>query len=144
MQKIISKYKGKGFKMTPQRLVILQFLEGNTSHPTADEIYTEIKKSHPTVSFATVYNTIETLCKRGEVKEVTIDPGRKHFDPNPTPHHHIMCTSCNGIGDIFEDYSEALRLPAKVTRDYTVTGNHVDFYGLCKTCRSRPENPQKS
>ncbi|MBI5561554.1 MAG: transcriptional repressor [Deltaproteobacteria bacterium] len=134
MQKIIHRYKGKGFKMTPQRLAILTFLEGNKTHPTAEEIFSEIKKAHPTVSFATVYNTVEALCKRGEVAEVTIDPERKHFDPDPSPHHHVMCTNCRKIGDIFKDYSATLNLPDKVRREFTITGNHVDFYGICKDC----------
>ncbi|MBI5493129.1 MAG: transcriptional repressor [Deltaproteobacteria bacterium] len=137
MEQIIKKYKGKGFKLTPQRLAILKFLEGNTNHPTAEDIYVEIKKKYPTVSFATVYNTVEALRERGEILEITIDPERKHFDPNPTPHHHIICSKCKKLGDIFVDYSEALRLglPENITKEYTVTGNHVDFYGVCKNCR---------
>lgn len=140
MQNIIHKFKGKGFKLTPQRLAIIKYLEGNTSHPTADDIFTDIKKTYPTVSFATVYNTIEALCKRGEVTEVTIDPVRKHFDPDTTPHHHIICTSCNSIADIHVDYSEALKLPANIRREYALAGNHVDFYGICKACRDLNRN----
>lgn len=136
MEKIISKYREKGFKLTPQRIAILKFLEGNTSHPTAEDIYREIKKTYPTVSFATVYNTLEALNRRGELLEVTINPERKHFDPNPEPHHHIMCTVCKKIEDIFVDYSEGLKLPAHISGSFTVLGNHVDFYGICKDCKS--------
>lgn len=135
MQRIIHKYKGQGFKLTPQRLAILKYLEGNASHPTADDIYTDIKKTYPTVSFATVYNTIDALCKRGDVKELTIDPGRKRFDPDTTPHHHIICKSCNSIVDVHVDYSASLKLPQHIRRDYTLEGNHVDFYGICKACK---------
>lgn len=133
---IIRKYKGKGFKLTPQRIEILKFLEGNTSHPTAEDIYREIKKKYPTVSFATVYNTVEALKKRGEILEVTIDPERKHFDPNTVAHHHIICGSCGKIEDVFEDYSDALKLPDKVLDKFTTTGNHIDFYGICKDCKN--------
>lgn len=136
MEKIIKKYKGKGFKLTPQRLAILKFLEGNTSHPTAEDIYTELKKKYPTVSFATVYNTIEALRERGELLEITIDPERKHFDPNPTPHHHVICSVCNKIGDVFVDYSGVLRVPEEILKGFSITGNHVDFYGICKDCKN--------
>lgn len=135
MERIINKYKSKGLKLTPQRLSILRFLEGNTSHPTAEDIYSEIKKAHPTVSFATVYNTIEALKSRGLVSEITIDPVRKHFDPNPAPHHHIICIECNRISDVMADYSETLTLPVDTLEDFTVTGNHVDFFGVCADCR---------
>jgi len=136
MERIVRKYRGKGFKLTPQRIAILKFLEGNTSHPTAEDIYTEIKKRYPTVSFATVYNTVQVLRDKGELLEITIDPARKHFDPNPAPHHHIMCTGCGRIGDVFVDYSAALNLPDEVTSQFTTTGNHIDFYGVCNACRT--------
>jgi len=135
MEKIIDRYRGKGFKMTPQRLAILHYLEGNTDHPTAEDIYKDIKKKHPTVSFATVYNTVQALIERGELLEVTIDPDRKHFDPNAKPHHHIMCTGCHRIEDVFIDYSEVLRLPSEVCGDFDIKGNHVDFYGICSDCK---------
>lgn len=137
MERIVRKYRGKGFKLTPQRIAILKFLEGNTNHPTADDIYTEIKKKYPTVSFATVYNTVQALRDRGELLEITIDPERKHFDPNPSAHHHIMCTGCGKIGDVFFDYSKSLGLPEEVTREFAVTGNHIDFYGVCSNCRAK-------
>ncbi len=137
MERIVRKYRGKGFKLTPQRIAILKFLEGNTNHPTAEDIYTEIKKKYPTVSFATVYNTVQALRDRGELLEITIDPERKHFDPNPSAHHHIMCTGCGKIGDVFFDYSMSLGLPEEVTREFAVTGNHIDFYGICNNCREK-------
>ena len=136
VEKIIDRYRGKGFKLTPQRLAILKFLEGNTGHPTADDIYTEIRKKNPTVSFATVYNTVQALKDRGELLEITIDPERKHFDPNPEPHHHIICSKCKKIDDIFVDYSEALKLPEDVLGKFSPMGNHVDFYGICKDCQN--------
>ncbi|MCC6501966.1 MAG: transcriptional repressor [Deltaproteobacteria bacterium] len=137
MESVLRKYRGKGFKLTPQRIAILKFLDGNTSHPTAEDIYTEIKKKYPTVSFATVYNTVQALRDRGELLEITIDPQRKHFDPNPSAHHHIMCTGCGRIADVFTDYSKALTLPEEVTSEFHVTGNHVDFYGVCSDCRKK-------
>ena len=136
VEKIVDRYKGKGFKLTPQRIAILKFLEGNTAHPTADDIYTEIRKKNPTVSFATVYNTVQALKERGELLEITIDPDRKHFDPNPEPHHHIICSKCRKIADIFVDYSEALKLPKEVLDKFSPMGNHVDFYGICKDCQN--------
>lgn len=135
MQQIIDKYKDTGFKLTPQRIAILKILDGNTSHPTADDIYQELKKTCPTVSFATVYNTIEALARMGELVEITIDPERKHFDPNPAPHHHIRCIECGKISDIFMDYGRTLELPDEILGEYELLGNHVDFLGVCSDCR---------
>ncbi len=136
---IAEKYRGRGFKLTPQRLAILKFLEGNTSHPSAEDIFTEIKKGHPTVSFATVYNTLQTLGNMGEIQEITINPERKHYDPDPSLHHHTICTRCNGIGDVFEDYTGELQLPDEVGESFTLTGTHVNFYGVCEECSDNKE-----
>ena len=137
MDNIIEKYRNSGFKLTPQRIAILKILEGNTSHPTAEDIYTELRKTCPTASFATVYNTIQALARRGDLVEVTIDPARKHFDPNPEPHHHIRCSGCGRISDIFVDYAPDLGLPDEILDEYRVTGNHVDFTGVCSECRDK-------
>ncbi|MBI3398458.1 MAG: transcriptional repressor [Deltaproteobacteria bacterium] len=137
MKELIAKYREKGFKLTPQRLAILKFLDGNTGHPTAEDIYNSIKKIYPTVSFATVYNTLQTLGDKGEILEITIDPQKKHYDPNPNPHHHIICLGCNKIGDIFEDYSEALRLPNRIVEEFKPVGNHINFYGICRECQKK-------
>ncbi len=137
MEKIIRKYRALSFKLTPQRLAILQFLNNNTEHPTAEDIFQNIRRKYPTMSFATVYNTVQALSDRGDVMEITIDPERKHFDPNTYPHHHIMCTSCKKVADVFADYSEALKLPSEVAASFEVTGNHVDFYGICAACMEK-------
>ena len=135
MEKIIAKYKDKGLRLTPQRIAILKYLDGNTSHPTADNIYRDIKQTYPTLSFATVYNTLQTLREHGEVMEITIDPLRKHYDPNTSPHHHVICIRCNDLWDVFVDYSDVLKLPSNVAKGIKTVGVHVDFYGLCKNCQ---------
>ncbi|MBI5038949.1 MAG: transcriptional repressor [Nitrospirae bacterium] len=137
MENIISKYKDKGIRLTPQRIAILKFLEGNTDHPAAEDIYRKVRRRYPTISFATVYNTLQTLTEKGDLLEITIDPTRRHYDPNTTPHHHIVCTDCNEIMDVFVDYSDVLTLPSHVLREFKPVGNHVDFYGVCRKCQKK-------
>ncbi len=135
MDKIISKYKNTGIRLTPQRIAILKYLEGNTSHPTADDIFRDVRRNYPTLSFATVYNTLQTLKNLGDIMEITIDPLRKHYDPNTRQHHHVVCIKCNRIWDVFEDYSEKLKLPANMSKEINAVGAHVDFYGICRNCQ---------
>ncbi|MBM4145174.1 MAG: transcriptional repressor [Nitrospira sp.] len=127
------KNKIKGLKMTPQRLAILAYLEGNIDHPSADDIYKAVLKKFPTMSFATVYNTLESLKNRGSVSELTIDPDKKRFDPNPDPHNHLICNKCRKILDIHIDYE--LRVPYEKKQGFEITGNHIKFYGICPKCR---------
>ncbi|OGL38156.1 MAG: transcriptional repressor [Candidatus Schekmanbacteria bacterium GWA2_38_11] len=137
MKKLIEKHRKLGLKVTPQRLAILKYLDGNKNHPSAEDIFREIKKEYPTVSFATVYNTLQALRDKGEINEVTIDWEKKHYDPNPKPHHHIICTECNKIGDVFKDYSEALRLPGNIAEEFKPVRNHINFYGVCRDCQKK-------
>ncbi|MCL5023083.1 MAG: transcriptional repressor [Nitrospirae bacterium] len=129
----MEKYKKIGIKLTPQRIAILDFLEGNRSHPSAEEIYREVVKRFPTMSFATVYNTLAVLTQRESVRELTIDPDKKRFDPNTEPHHHLLCTKCGRIEDVHSRFD--LALPNSVRKGFELTGNHIEFYGICPACK---------
>lgn len=134
----MERYKGMGLKLTPQRIAILQYLQGNERHPSAEEIYTEVSRKFPTMSLATVYNTLEILRRKGELQELTIDPDKKRFDPNTIPHHHLICKRCRRIVDVHADYN--LTVPMSERRDFEITGSHIEFYGLCPRCREEAGN----
>jgi len=133
----MQKYRDKGLKLTPQRLAILEYLDGNRSHPSADDIYTEIIKKFPMMSFATVYNTIETLKKKGDLVEITIDPERRHYDPDTSHHHHLICKKCKKIVDIHKDFS--INIPEDQRGAFEIFDNHIEFYGRCHECKTKGE-----
>ncbi len=120
-------------KLTPQRLAILDYLEGNKSHPSAADIYRALSEKYPSMSFATVYNTLEMLREKGRVLELSIDSGKKRFDPDTKPHHHLICVQCKQIIDVRRNF--VLNLPEDEQCDYDIIGNHVDFYGICPGCK---------
>ncbi|MDI6729153.1 MAG: Fur family transcriptional regulator [Thermodesulfovibrionales bacterium] len=129
----MEKYKDTGLKLTPQRLAILNYLDGNKEHPSAEDIYRAVLKRFPTMSFATVYNTLETLRQRGGLLELTIDPDKKRFDPNTEHHHHLICVKCKRIVDIHGDYK--LPIPNGERAGFEIIGNHIEFYGICPKCK---------
>ncbi|MBI4653463.1 MAG: transcriptional repressor [Nitrospirae bacterium] len=130
----MEKYKQFGFKLTPQRLAILNYFNGNKEHPSADDIYRAVSKSFPTMSFATVYNTLEALRNKGNVLELTIDPNKKRYDPNTMPHHHLICVKCKRIIDIHKEFS--VSVSEDMTQGFDLIGNHIEFYGVCPKCKS--------
>jgi len=133
LKKLQQKGMLPGFKRTPQRLSILEHLDGNTCHPSADDIYRVVAKKNPSMSFATVYNTLNTLVQTGALRELTIDPDRKRYDPDTSAHHHLICLDCKKVADIPGDIP--VEIPRGVARDYTILGSHIEFYGLCATCK---------
>ena len=120
-------------KLTPQRLAIIEYLEGNKSHPSASDIYKAVYEKHPMISVATVYNTLETLKEKKQVLELSIDPQKKRFDPNTKPHHHLICMECRAIADVHRNFK--LDLTDGERCDFDIMGNHVDFYGVCPKCK---------
>ncbi|MDP3297415.1 MAG: Fur family transcriptional regulator [Thermodesulfovibrionia bacterium] len=131
----MERYKQLGIKLTPQRLAILDYLDGNKSHPSAEDIYRAVSKRFPTMSFATVYNTLGSLRYKGRVLELTIDPKKKRYDPDTKHHHHIICIECKNIVDVHKDFK--LSIPDALTEGFDLIGNHIEFYGICPKCKKR-------
>jgi Fur family peroxide stress response transcriptional regulator len=120
------------YRLTPQRLAILEVLDGNRDHPSAEDVYGEVKKSFPTMSLATVYNTLDLLSRRGELRELTIDPARKRYDPAMDDHSHMICGECGRIADVGRAVS--VHLGEDERMGYEITGTRVEFYGRCPEC----------
>jgi Fur family transcriptional regulator, peroxide stress response regulator len=131
----MANFSDRKFKMTPQRAAILDYLEGNTSHPSAEDIFDAVKVDYPMMSFATVYNTIETLRDMGLLWELSIDDQRKRYDPNTDSHHHLICTRCRKVVDVHMEFD--LTVPPNQAHGYTLTGRHVEFYGICPQCAEK-------
>ncbi|RJQ16271.1 MAG: transcriptional repressor [Nitrospiraceae bacterium] len=127
------KYRNLHIKLTPQRLAILSYLNGNRTHPSAEDIYKAVQKQYPTMSFATVYNTLEALKEKGNIRELKLDSAKKRYDPDNTPHHHLICVKCNEIVDIH--WAFELSLPDKTVQGFELIGNHIEFYGICRKCK---------
>jgi Fur family peroxide stress response transcriptional regulator len=131
----MDKYRYRGLKLTPQRIAIFDYLEGNKGHPSADEIYRAVSRHFPTMSFATVYNTLSALRERGAIRELTIDPAKKRYDPDTGQHNHLICLECRQVVDIAGTYD--LELPDPFKYDFTVLATHVEFHGLCPECKQQ-------
>jgi Fur family peroxide stress response transcriptional regulator len=130
---LTNKYRDIGFKLTPQRIAILDYLKGNTGHPSAEDIYKAVSKMFPTMSLATVYTTLGALKDKGSVLELTIDPDKKRYDPETAKHNHLICISCKKIVDV--PAVNLIDLPDTIKQDFSVIESHVEFYGLCPECK---------
>lgn len=129
----MEEYRQLNIKLTPQRIAIFNYLKGNKAHPSAEEIYKAVQSKFPTMSFATVYNTLEALKNKKSIQEIKIDSGKKRYDPDCSSHHHLICTKCKKIVDIFKDFK--LNLSEELTDGYEVLGNNIEFFGVCRECK---------
>lgn len=122
----------RGLNVTYQRILIYKSLTKNKTHPTAEEIFHDVKVEYPSISLATVYKTLETLADHDLIAKVTPLHDLARYDGDTMPHHHLVCLSCRKIVDIHEDYLNQLELPAQ--ERFNVFGYRIQFEGICDDC----------
>lgn len=133
---LINALKQKSYRMTPQRLELVRVIAASVGHPSASQIYETIKGQFPTMSQATVYNTLALLKEMGQILEIDLH-GDSHYDGNrPESHPHIICTGCNKIVDGNFDFDIGLIKQLEETSGFHITRTQFAFYGLCPDCRS--------
>jgi len=130
--------RGRGFRLTPQRLAVIRALGRDGSHPSAEEVHRRLLPENPTLSLATVYKTIALLKQEGLLLEIDFGAADNRYDIlRPYPHPHAVCTRCGAVADPGDpDISE---LVARMARDtgYAITSHRLDFFGLCPRCRRK-------
>ena len=100
MKDLIALLRTVGLQPTPQRLAVARYVLGTTSHPTADQVLVNARKECPTMSRATVYNTLTRLAERGLLRPQTIREGVVVFDPRTEKHHHFIDETTGKIYDV--------------------------------------------
>jgi Fe2+ or Zn2+ uptake regulation protein len=97
---ILSLFRKREIQATPQRIAIAECVLEANSHPTADEIWTGVKQKHPTVSRATVYNTLNLFAEKQLLKIHLLNEGSTVFDSNVELHHHFIDEETGEVHDI--------------------------------------------
>lgn len=125
------KLRKLGLTPTIQRLAVLDCLEKTRKHPTADQVLAAVRKTFPSVSRATIYNTLEALARVGLILRITVDPAVARYDADLGPHAHFRCRICSTVYDVVMDEEFDL--------DDYVEGHHVEAvlayaYGVCEKC----------
>ncbi len=135
---ISEKLSEKGYRLTPQRMMILSAMESSHDHISAEEIYAQVAAKYPNVNISTVYRTLELLKKLGLVYEINLGEGRIRYHAESSGHHHhLVCQDCGAVIDI--DESALSSLKDILLRDYQFQAElrHVGIFGLCENCRRK-------
>ncbi|HEX9258206.1 MAG TPA: transcriptional repressor, partial [Acidimicrobiales bacterium] len=94
-------FRERGLKNTPQRQLIFKLLHGNHAHPTAEWVYAAAVAEMPSISLRTVYQTLNDLAAMGELQALDLGTGSARFDPNVDDHHHLVCSRCGSVRDVY-------------------------------------------
>jgi len=127
-----------GYKATPQRLCVARRVLEANDHPSAQNIYEDVRRANPTVSLSTVYNTL-TLLRRLNLVHETLGPdsGRR-FESNTRPHINLVCTRCGEIQDVDEPLMEDALARLQAITGFTRTDQCIDVHGVCSRCARAP------
>lgn len=122
---------------TKQRNLVMELMEGNFSHPTADEIYELARKKNPKISRGTVYRNLNFLVESGNIQKIVVPDGADHYDSVLEMHYHFHCDSCGRMFDVPRSVSVEV---GKASREmesegFSVTGHNLIFTGICPDCR---------
>src|SRR5262245_28326337 len=126
-----------GLKATPQRLAVLRSLDGDETHPTAQELHERLSTEHPSLSVATVYNTLSALTRIARCTPLELG-GPVRFDPNVDPHDHAVCERCGSIRDVTDAHAAKLDAPTAARGDglagFQISRVERIYRGLCANC----------
>ena len=120
--------------MTPQREVVLRVIQGSDNHLTANEIFEMARALRPSISFATVYNSLRYLKEAGMIHEISFGNGASRYDPVTDRHDHAICTLCGKLVDFdLTATAELLRAAARKSR-FKPESIHLTLRGQCPDC----------
>jgi Fur family ferric uptake transcriptional regulator len=125
-----------GYRLTPQRLMVVRAVEEADSHISAEEIYLQIRARYPHMNISTVYRTLELLSEVGLVTETDMGDGRvRYHSIGKGHHHHLVCQKCGEIIDVEESMLSQLWGEIGQRYGFKVNMKHLAFFGLCAKCR---------
>jgi Fur family peroxide stress response transcriptional regulator len=138
--KAVALLKQHQIQATPQRIAIAETVLWATTHPTADEVWTKVRRKHPTVSRATIYNTLHLLVEKQLLQTHMLVDGVTVFDPNMEHHHHFICVECGLVRDFESAKFDKMDLRQEVQEIGCMLVTQIQVRGVCNSCRDKSNN----
>jgi Fur family ferric uptake transcriptional regulator len=126
----------RGYRLTPQRMMVLAAIEGSANHISVEEIYSQIRARYPRVNISTVYRTLELLKGLGLVTEIDLGEGRvRYHSAEMGQHHHLVCQRCGAIFGLDESLLSSLKNTLLQQYSFVADLRHLAIFGHCLNCR---------
>jgi len=136
LEDLVSTLREEGFRITPQRIAIVDYLLNTEDHPSAEHIHKTIKKRYPMISLSTVYKTLDLLKEKKLVNEIEVE-GEARFDAHTDEHINLVCMNCGKIEDIDEESLKIIQSKAAKKSKYLIVKSSFEFFGYCSNCKSK-------
>lgn len=126
--------RGRGGRLTPQRMAIYDAVVGRTTHPSVETVYAEVRARFPGVGRATIYATLGLFAELGLVQEVG---GRvRRYDGRAGRHVNLVCERCGGVTDVADPRLEAFERRTALRAGFDVRSARFELHGVCPRCRA--------
>ncbi len=136
MESAVEVLKRQGCRITPQRIMILEYLLSTDDHVTAEELYERVKQMYPHISFSTVYRTLELLRDAGLITQTDLGKGTWSYHPiDRADHHHLICLGCGEMWEIPQDTFDEVHRQIMERYNFDALMVHYAIYGHCERCR---------
>ena len=134
------KLKEAGYKLTPQRIAILEAIETNKGkHLNTEEIYDLVRQRNPEMGLATVYRTLQLLEELEVVSSLNLEDGcvrYELYDNDHHNHHHLICSNCGAVIEVEGDLLDKLETKIEKDYDFKILDHKLKFYGICSKCKN--------
>lgn len=124
-----------GYRVTPQRSAILEYLVGNEDHPTIHDIHKHLRKQFPNIALSTIYKNLSFLEELGYIWELEIADDTRHYDASSlSAHPHLVCTHCEKIIDLQDEQLNHLIHQSCQKQGFKFVKYRFNLYGICPDC----------
>lgn len=133
--------KRRGYRITPQRLAVLDAVTSSHEHLTPAEIHERVSQHHPGIGLVTIYRTLEVLADLGLICEMHMGGGcRSYLMRRPSVHHHhLICSDCGTVIDFTDCNLDELEARLSRENDFIISGHLLEFHGRCPVCSKKAE-----
>lgn len=129
--------RDQGYRMTPQRQIIMDAICEGNGHTTLPEILARVEQKAPAINQATVYRALHFLLETGLIVKAEVTPGETVYEiAGQSPHHHLLCRVCHQEIEIDAEPLAALQAAIQEQYGFAVDANHLVLTGLCAYCQA--------
>jgi Fe2+ or Zn2+ uptake regulation protein len=136
-QELIAALRATGRRVTMPRLLVHRHLRAADRHVTAEQLYAELAEQVPSLSAATVYDTLDLLDELGLIRRVSTPRGATTYDSRTDDHHHMICRACGRVEDLDAEVETAAAEKAAHAAGFAPAFAQLTVSGLCSDCRAQ-------
>ena len=138
---IVESLRQEGYRLTPQRMMILDIINDSVSHISAEEIHQKVRQQYPFVNISTIYRTLNLLKRLRLISETDLGEGYVRYELlERERHHHLVCRRCGESFALEHDFLKPLQLRLLKKYGFAADVDHFAIFGLCQRCRSAQGN----